>query len=306
MREAGAKFRTEKTRLDKTFMSDLKSLLTPEQEGNWATFERVHRREKQMDRGLISGERADLVKLVEEAKLAPEAQTKVQPLLAQYEEELDRELVNREKVQEDLMNRMSGMQFGPDMDQEKMQRMIEEGRDAAKRVREVNRKYARQVQEQLPEDQQFAFAKAFKSASYPDVYRETYANTAIGSALGFADLDANQKQSVQAIRENYARDIAVLNDKLAVAQEEMEENFSLERMREGGDRTQDGLRELRRQKRELDEATVESLRKVLTPEQQDRLPQREQRGGQGGGRGGEDGGQRRRGGDGQGGGSNRM
>ena len=232
------------------------------------------------------------------------AQAKVQPLLAQYEEELDRELVNREKVQDDLMTRMGEMRFGPDMDQGKMQKMIEEGRDAAKRVREVNRKYARQVQDQLPEDQQFAFAKAFKTASYPDVYRETYTNTAIGSALGFADLDANQKQSVQAIRDSYGRDVAVLNDKIAVAQEEMEENFNLERMRDGGDRTQDGLRELRRQKRELDETTVESLRKVLTPEQQDRLPQREQRGqgGQGGGRGGEDGGQRRRGGDGQGGG----
>jgi hypothetical protein len=220
-------------------------------------------------------------------------------VLERYEEELDRELINRERVQESLMGRMGEMRMGGDMGA--MQRMMEEGREASVRVRDVNRRYARQVQEALPENKQFEFARAVKTASFPDIYRETHAERSIAAAAGFADLDATQREGLESIRTNYTREVSVLNDRLAAAQEELEMNFNIQRMMQGG-RDLGPVGELRRQKRELDQNTVENLQKLLRPEQVSRLPQREEnrdwRGGGGGGRdGGGDRGQRRRGGE---------
>jgi hypothetical protein len=296
-REIGQKWQTQREKMDREFLSDFKGILTPEQEKNWPRFERVHRRDHSMDRGLISGERLDVFRLVEDAKLSPDEQAKVSPILARYEEDLDRELVNRDQVQRDVFSRQGEvMQSG---DQDAAQRLIQQGRDAAVRVRDVNRKYAREVQEQLPESKQFEFAKAVKQASFPNVYNDTYGQRALTAAVGFGDLTPDQKESVRAIRDAYNRDLAVVNDKIAAAQEKMEMSFNVGQMMGGGGRDQGELGELRRDKRDLEEATLENLRKVLNEDQRARLPRQQDRGDFGPGQGGQ---RMRGGGDGAGGG----
>jgi hypothetical protein len=275
--EVFQKIRAEKSKLDTGFMNDLKSLLEPAQEANWSRFERTHTREKGINRGLMSGERVDVIKLVEDANLPPETRRELEPLLQQYEEDLHREIVNRDKVQEQLMGRMGQIRPGPDMDMTAMQRAVEEGRQASVRVRDLNRKYARQVQSALPEEHQFEFARAVKQASFPDIYREGYSSRVLASAAGLADLEESQREGLTAIRQTYQREVAILNDNLATAQEETEMNFDMRQLANRG-RDAGPLSELRRQKRELEESTIENIRKVLTPEQMDRLPQQENRG----------------------------
>jgi len=296
-REVGQKWQADREKLDKDFMNDLKGLLTPEQEkSNWAKFERVHRRDHSMDRGLISGERMDVIKLVEDAKLDPATKAKVDPILAQYEQDLDREIQNRDQVQKDTFSKMADAMG----DQEAMQKLIQTGREAAVRVRDVNRKAAREVQAQLPEDKQFEFAKAVKLASYPNVYNETFGQRSITSVLGFRDLTDEQKQTIQAIRDSYNRDLAGLNDKIAAAQEQMEMNFNVGQMMQGGRGDQGEMGDLRREKRDLERATLDKVEGALTEDQKARMPKPEARqggqGGQGGqGQGGDNnGGQNRR------------
>jgi hypothetical protein len=295
-REIGQKWQADREKLDKDFMNDLKGLLTPEQEkANWARFERVHRRDHSMDRGLMSGERMDVVKLVEDAKLDPDTKAKVDPILARYEEDLDRELQNRDQVQKETFAKMADAMG----DQDAMQKLIQTGREAAVRVRDVNRKYAREVQAELPEDKAFEFAKAVKQASFPNVYNETFGQRSITSALGFRDLTDEQKQTITTIRDAYTRDLAGLNDKIAAAQEQMEMNFNAGQMMGGGRGDQGELGDLRREKRDLDRATLDKLEAALTEDQKARLPQPEARGqggpgGRGGDQGGDNGGQNRR------------
>jgi hypothetical protein len=237
-----------------------------------------------MGRGLISGERMDVFKLVEEAKLDADTQAKVDPILARYADDLDREIQNRDQVQKDVFAKMAEAMG----DQEAMQKLIQTGREAAVRVRDVNRKYAREVQSQLPEDKQFEFAKAVKQASFPNVYNQTFGERSITSALGLRDITDEQKQTIQTIRDAYTRDLAGLNDKIAAAQEQMEMNFSAGQMM-GGRPDQGELGDLRREKRDLERAAIDKVEAALTEDQKARLPKPEVRG-QGGGRGGDQGG----------------
>jgi hypothetical protein len=290
-----AELRTQRQKMEDQFFSDYKAVLTPEQQTKWPSMERDRRRAKTLNIGRLSGERVDLFKLVEQAKLPAEVTPKIAPILEQYASDLDRELVSRNKVYEEAFTRAP--QAMGDTDQ--MQKMLERGREASVKVREVNRRYARQIEAVLPEEQKPLWEKALKEASFPDVYRETAAHRQIAAAAGFSDLDTAQQESLKALRETYARELDAANERLAKAQEASEMTVTAERLMRGGfgggGDQDDPVSEARRQKRELDQRTSESLKKILTPEQAERLPANP-RGGPGGGAapGGGDGGERPR------------
>jgi len=174
-------------------------------------------------------------------------------------------------------------------DFEKMQEVIERGREASVRVRDVNRKYARQVAGMLPEDLKAKFDDAFKRESFPDVYRESLTQRSVDAALGFADITEDQKNSITTIKSNLERDLKSLNDELAAAIEEGEMTFNIGQGFGNRDRGPSG--DLRREKRDLENTSMEALKKVLTPEQIERMPKREE-GDRGGDRGNNRGGDR--------------
>ncbi len=218
--------------------------------------------------------------------------------------------------------------------------MLKQSREASVKVREVNRRYARQVQDLLPDDKKAAFDHAFKQASFPNVYRQSQSDRQIVAAQGFADLTEEQKTAIAALKESHARDEAAAQERLAAAMEENEMKMTAEQLMRrfgggmmgggrggqggpgggGGAGGQNGGRggnnnnpgagrgnqggggaaggqgggrggpqeegvvgELRAKSRELDKNASESLKKILRPEQVDRLPQQEDRGGGGGG-----------------------
>jgi len=161
-------------------------------------------------------------------------------------------------------------------DPEAGQKMLEEGRAASVKVRDINRKYARQMEEALSEPKKTELANWFKQQSFPRVYREPQAAKEIKAALEFKDLDPAQKDSVVALRESFSRDLDNTNEKLAAAIERQEMEFNVQRMMNrfggGGGDQDDPTADLRRQRRDLEKAASDSLRKILKPEQADRLP----------------------------------
>jgi len=276
MASAGEELMAGRKKLDAGLMADLQSVLTPEQTEQWPAVERTIKREQSLRRGFVSGERVDVVRLVEDGQLPEETVTALRPTLEDYADELARELVKRDAMYEESMAKMMQMRQGGDF--ESMQELIEKGRDTAVKVRDINRKYARQVMDQLPDDAKPAFDTRFREASFPEVFRRTQAGRSIDAAAAFEDLDATQTEGIVALKESYERQVSGLNDKLTKAVEESELTFDASQMFGRSDR-EDPAGELRREKRELDQSTVESLQKLLREDQIEKLPKREERGG---------------------------
>ncbi len=279
MRGMFQEFRKQRDDMERAFLSDVQSVLTPEQQARWPVVERVRRRERTVQRGLMSGERVDLIKLVDAQELAQETKAGLAPVLSGYETELDRALIERNKAYDDGLTRM-GELFGagdPETARAEAQKVMDAARQASTRVRDVNRRYARQVQQMLPEAAQGRFEREFRQASSPAVYRETRASRDLTAAKGFGDLDESQRQSLTALGESYQRDAGALNEQIARTTEQAEESITVDRFfRARRDEIDDGpLGELWRKRRDLDRTTRESLSKLLRPEQIERLPRSE-------------------------------
>lgn len=261
-------YRTARTAVERAFMSDLQALLTDEQAARWPKVERTHRRERTLARGLMSGERVDLVKIVEGLNLPEPDKAALRPVLEQYEADLDRELVKRNELYDDAERR--GMELW--QDPEAREEMFNKGREASKRVRDVNERYARQLEGLLPDGPRAAFTERVKRESFPGVYRETYAQRVLDAAVKFADLDDAQRTSLTALRDSYMRDLAASNAKMEAAIREREESADFGQAffgRGGGP-----MQELRQQRRDLDRNTVQRVRDLLTEDQRSRLPER--------------------------------
>lgn len=282
MGDTMTKFREESKRADAAFFDDVKSVLTPAQIEKWPEVERANRREVVMRRGFISGERVNLFDVVDQLKFSPETMTQVAPILKDYDEQLDRALIAREAITEEGFTKFQQLRASGDM--KAMQDFMDKGREAANRVKEMNKKFARAIADVISEDQQAAFNSEVRKRTYPDVYRDTAADREIAAAVGFADLSPEQREKLQSLKDGYARSLAPLQQRMTDAQEETEQKITaaemMNRFRGGQDGPMEGLR---RERRELVSRTQEGLKKILTPAQAERLPVGEQGGdGQGG------------------------
>lgn len=267
--------RESRTKAEADFMADVRALLTPEQEAKWPVLERTRRRETTVQRGLMSGERIDLTRLVAQAEPTPEQAQALKPILESYELELDAALIRRNETQEKAMGQMRD--FGAMMesgDFSQMQKMMDENREASMRVRDVNRRYAQQVAGVLGEEKGAAFSDRFRRDSFPMVYRPRPTEGQLKAAESLPDLDEAQKTSLKAIREAYERDSAALNERAEKAMEQFETTATVEGMMRGGPMNDPTLREARTARNQLEDKTIESIRALLTEAQRAALPER--------------------------------
>ncbi len=274
------KFRKARTELEDGFFNDLKAVLTPEQSDKWPRVERAHRREQTVGRGLMSGERLDLVKVVDDLKLDPAARAELEPVLDQYAAELDRKLIDRNAAYDAVQVKMRAM--FQNADDTGIEKAFQDGREASTGVRDVNRKYVRQIEGLLPDDAKPAFNEVVRRQSYPLIYRQTYGSRALAAASELTDLDDAQKATITSIRESYARDLAGINRELEAATDKREQSLNpqdLMRRRGGGGWRGDlendpDLAPLIERRNALQDSALDKLKAALTPEQFAALPQR--------------------------------
>ena len=279
-------YRGRLTKLETSFFDDLKLLLNEDQIALWPALERMHRRDKTINQGgVVSGETVDLLKITKQ--VLPEGAptpADVAPVLEQYEIELDKALVERNAVYESSMRK--GMELWTNQDFDGIQKLFDEARDSAVRVRDLNRRFARQIEPLMPEELRAKFTNAFQEASFPRVYGVSYTQKAFSAVDSMTDLDSTQKEQIAEIKAGYERQVASLNEKWAKAIEESEMTRSPMQMfgmggrggggGRGGDRGDgDGAREAREARREFDNATVEKINSLLTEDQKKKLPERE-------------------------------
>ncbi|HEX2839455.1 MAG TPA: Spy/CpxP family protein refolding chaperone [Phycisphaerales bacterium] len=297
------KWRTEREKLDASLLSDVQSVLTPDQTSKWDSARRQIVRAQSMRQGLLSGERVDVLVLVNKLELTEQDREQLRPVLDQYELDIEREIAARDRVTNEAVNSFEPAQLFDPEKREDLTKRMEARREASEKVREVNSRFAKQVAALLPEAPRAQFDRAYKEASFPDVYRTTQAGRALTAAEGFGDLTEDQRLAIADLHDSYTAQVEQLRPRLEQATIEVEKNFSIanalngmgpgQRMRgqEGRNNQPDPQRELRQERRELDEKALADLKKILSVEQAARLPepdqgeqQRRQRGNGGQGR----------------------
>ncbi len=303
------KLRADRDQLDAGLLSDIQALLTKDQAGAWDSARRQIVRGQSLRQGLLSGERVDVSVLVRQLELSDKDREPIKPVLEQYELDVEREIAARDKVTSDAVNSFDPSQmFDPEKRGELTKRM-EARREASEKLRDVNNRFAKQIETLLPEGPKAQFDKSFHEASFPEVYRQTQAGRSLAAAEGFDDLSSDQRLAVADLRDKYDAQMTVLHPKMEAATLEMEKNFSIANALSGFARGQgrgngngdggqrgdqvDPQRTLRQERREVDDKALADLKKILSEDQAARLPEPDQ----------QDQGLRRRGGGGGGGGN---
>jgi len=295
MPEATEKFQKKATDLEKSFLGDLKDLLTGDQQTRWASLERAHRRNQSLGGGAsipgfgLAGEGVDLIKLVDELKLAKKSEPLTQSL-DRYESEMDQAIVERDAKRKELGEQMQNgaKQAGgggmPDFG--KIQEMLKEMRKSGIKVRDVNERYSSLLSAALPDDKREKFDDSYRKAKFPQIYKEPYPIKALNAAKGFKDLDDTQKSGVAELTAKYTREVDGLNDKWAKAQADAEKDgggddpmggwMKMMNGDQGGDESD--LAKARKARRDLDRDTMDKLKALLNEDQQTRLPERDNAG----------------------------
>ncbi|MEM1423386.1 MAG: hypothetical protein AAGH64_05215 [Planctomycetota bacterium] len=266
----------EKDGYTRAFMEDLELILNADQFEQWPEVERFHRRYTSFsDDGMLSGETVDVALAVRDMDLPEVDMQAVEPILMQYSMELDRALKARNAAYEEGMSQ--GMARWRQGDMEAIQKLWEDAKREAERVRDINRRYANQIEQTL--DPAFAgeWAREFKEQSFPRVYRRTYTGRALDTAMRFEDLTSEQTEQLEAIFSEYQRRVDSMNDDIAKLIEDSEMTRDVMSMmgrgRRGGE--QDEVRNARGEKSDYEESVLARLNGVLTTAQQIRLPERE-------------------------------
>jgi len=278
MPEIMCKHGEKRAALQRSFMDDLKSLLTPKQEEAWPKLERLRRREGLgggMGTSMVSGSSIDLTELVPKLKL-PDAETaKLDDILEQYQQDLDKAIVEREKARAERDGGDSG-KITMDFDMEKIKARAAEEREAAVKVRDLNRQYERRIGALLSDESRAKLDEEFKKRSFRQIFKEPMPSKMLGAALKFDDLDASQITTLLAEKETYQREVASLNEKWmrALDKAETEGKAGGMFMLPGMSNESEELAAARKARRDLDEKTSQRIKSALNEKQREKMPKK--------------------------------
>lgn len=273
-------FVEKQDKLSKSFLDDLKAVLTPEQADRFERAERARRREVGLRFSFVAGEAVDLLQIISDLKVDRDGTAELKEATEQYEVEADRAMVAKDKMLRDVFKQIDKFE-GPEPDPKVMQDMIKDFFNNGNRVRDVNRQYARKIEPLLPAEKRAAFDLEIKKLSFPRVYSESHAQKSIKLAQGLADLSGDQKAELTSLAESHAREAEGANARWAAAIEDKQSKFAgnfMEMMMGGGDeKPDDPLKLAREARKSLDERTFTRVTQILKAEQREKLPKAEEK-----------------------------
>ncbi|MEQ9094847.1 MAG: hypothetical protein RIE32_01135 [Phycisphaerales bacterium] len=269
--------------LEETFFEDLRMIaIEPGQQEAFVRVERARRREKVETAGqmsVVNGGTIDLREIAREVEVLGNEPAR-EALLA-YEAEIDpvyKRLIDRSYgFMREQMERMKNMadddeSMGFDQDaMTKMQEAMTEMRELGAQGKAINARYARQIMQVLPADRQGAWDREVKRRTWPTVYRQSKAERQIEAAGKLDDLTAEQRESLEAIRQSYEREASPINDRWAKAIDEQQSGDQMNWWGWGQDSTE--VDEAEQARQDLDERFVERVRGLLTPQQIENMPE---------------------------------
>jgi len=282
-------YRDRRDVLGYEFVANVQSMLSEQQMERWPKFERTMRRQQLVPKGMLSGESVDLFQIVATGGLTEADHLTIEPVLSEYELQLDAALLAREsdmeKAEEAFRDAVRAFGAG-ELDVKDVLSAVERQRKLRVRIRDVNEMYVSQIVAILPDAESAArFQATYKEAAYPRIYRETYGEEALAAAINLPDLDENVRVSIEGVADAYEARLAQFNEKIERITREEEPRqaekwitMMASRM-SGGDagRPEDPIREAFEEREEYEDQVVGQLRAMLTEDQARQLPRRSQR-----------------------------
>ena len=270
---------TRRKEIHDDFMLNVKAQLSGEQIANWPRFERTLIRDKELPMGELMGESVDLFKVTRNMRLPYEIEISLDPVLLEYELDLDAALVKRKNLikslQEDTKDAMVQMDF------EKALSLTNRIMETRKNVRAVQDLYIIKLRDTLTADYaQNFFAFAMKQA-YPKVYRETPIEGLIESVRERPDLSEDQINQLNTIEAEYKNSLRLIEEQLLDAYrnhepKEPRRRFEAQKNRRDGERSArrdpTPMDRLASERNDLVSETRRKIMGILTPEQIGSMP----------------------------------
>lgn len=281
--EAEMRLAEDAAAAERAFLDDLRTLLKPDQQEHWPRVERAERRAMSASlfrNAPFMATTIDLVRLIDEQRYDESERALIDPILVRYEADLDLLLVRFQRLFDDLLGDEARMRrIMEEGNIEEMERVMNQFQEIARRVRDLNRRTAREVVEVLPPRQGMRLADTFRTRAFPRLgftaVHASFAIRAIDQVERFEDLSEDQRRSLIALEETHARERRAIFEAAERTIIEWEDTFSFRRMLEdptGSMRSMmETIQALPGKLRVVDERTYNSLRAMLTPAQAERL-----------------------------------
>lgn len=204
--------------LRRRVLADLRAILTEQQAARWPRFERFLRRERVLF--APSGwerDRTNLLALVDQVGLDEATRAALEPLLEQYERELDA-LLARLETEEARMNERLRQATGEDYDAIRREATAPFFAVAV-RLRQFNRDYARRFAAAMPDEAAQAFRDLARRARLPEAYGPWPDHERLLAAPDLPGLDEETRQSVRAVVDSYRAKYDELTRQIAAMEE---------------------------------------------------------------------------------------
>lgn len=277
-----------KNRLRDQFVADLQLQLTDDQNNQWPTVERTIRRTKSLQRGRISGESADLFQIVRSLNLDAEQQAKVDPILKDYEIQLDSALKARDEYMDssrsDMLRAMQTEDPNDGLE------IVEKQTRLRAAVRDVNDNTALSIEQALAEPTNAKFHDEYLTRAYPRIFEPTRMERVFTAAQKLEGLEPSIVEALNTMQANYMAEMSVKNMSLleVIRKNEPEQAVNMTRRfaaRFNGQdvaEQDDPIRDAMQERDEISNRYRDQLTQLLTEEQVAMLPMpREGRGGRG-------------------------
>jgi hypothetical protein len=272
------KWDKERRELRAVFMQNVKAQLSSEQLNRWPRFERSLRREKELPKGELSGESIDLYTVFRSMRVPYEVEEGVDPLLVQYELELDSVLEARRRridsLQESMKEAMTAMDFDKGLDATEK---IMKSRVAVRKVQDA---WIERISAELPSDSAESFRKNALERGYPKAFRPTAIPRLLESVRSLPDLSDQQMIVLDEIEIRFGASLNEIEGLIIAKIRETQpgdarrrvERLIARRNGERIDREPSEVDKLVAKKSDLVDKTRREILAVLTPQQTNDLP----------------------------------
>lgn len=194
------------------FIDNVKLVLNDRQLAMWDDFQKRLRREKSLDRGVLSGEQLNLFHVLQDMAIDERTRLSIEPVLNAYANELDAALRRRNEAINDIQGEM--LQAMQEQDSNRMLDVLGHQIDLRLAVRNVNDRYIEAVANALPDHFADEFRERAMDRAYPRVFRRSSAEELFEAALKLDALDPDKREAVREIYETYTVAMESSNQRL--------------------------------------------------------------------------------------------
>ena len=226
-------WQAERNALRSEFLGNVSALLSEQQMELWPGFEQRLRRQQSLPQGRLSGERVNLFQIVRSIPELADNDDRLEPVLDAYAMNLDRTLMARDEIATSAM--MDVMQFMQSGETEEALKIAEEVSARRVAVRNVNARYARELEgviaAEFSPELAARFEEQYRRRAYSRIAGPTRIDRAFRELAEMEELDPETRATVSALQANYDSQMASLTERLITMTRDYEPERDLQRLR---------------------------------------------------------------------------